>query len=146
MGGTSDTVRFRHIGALRRLSARASDRTGYRHTMSRWILAAALLAPFAALVAAANAVTPIPTATLVAQNPYPTYTPSKTCVGDCNGDAQVTPDDLVTLVDIALRDITCSVCVPCFVCTVPTIGVTCPVAIDQIITGVNNALNECHFD
>lgn len=92
---------------------------------------------------AAVPLTPTPTAT-----PYPTYTPSKTCVGDCNGDAQVTIDDLLTMVDIALSSGNCSVCVPCHSsqCTVPTNGVTCPVSVVEIITGLNNAMNGCHFD
>lgn len=55
------------------------------------------------------------------------------CVGDCNGDGQVTINELLTLVNIALGLAPCSDC----------IGAHCPVTIDEILTAVSNALNGC---
>jgi len=55
------------------------------------------------------------------------------CIGDCNGDGQVTINELLTMVNIALGLAPCSDC----------IGVHCPVTIDQILAAVSNALNGC---
>ena len=55
------------------------------------------------------------------------------CVGDCKRDGQITVDDILTMVNIALGTAPCSDCVVAH----------CPVTIDQILTAVNNALNGC---
>jgi hypothetical protein len=75
--------------------------------------------------------TPIPAASLT-----PIHKP---CVGDCNSSNEVTIDELLTMVNIALGSANVS---------------TCPagdadhngqVTIDEILTAVNNALNGCGF-
>ena len=59
-----------------------------------------------------------------------------TCVGDCNGDGEVTVDDLLTMVNIALGSAQPSACPH---------GVSSGAEVDiaLIIQAVNNALNEC---
>ena len=60
-----------------------------------------------------------------------------TCVGDCNGDGQVTVDELVTGVNIALGNTALAVC-PQF-----DSDHSLEVTIDELVTGVNNALHDC---
>ena len=63
-------------------------------------------------------------------------TPS-TCVGDCTNEDQVTIDELLTLVIIALGEADISTC---------SAGIASGVAevtVDQILTAVNNALSGC---
>jgi hypothetical protein len=80
--------------------------------------------------ACAPAATPTPTVL-----PTPTATP-KPCAGDCNGDGQVTIDEILTLVSIALGNT----------------NVDCPngdlnhdeqVTVDEILAAVNAALTGC---
>jgi hypothetical protein len=60
-----------------------------------------------------------------------------TCVGDCAGDGQVTIDDLLTGVNIALGNLPVSEC-PAF-----DPSGDGQVTISDLVTGVNNALNGC---
>ena len=77
-------------------------------------------------------------------SPTPTNTPiPPLCVGDCNRDGEVTVDELITGVNMALGTISprsCDAfCVPS--CTGgPGFG---PVTVDCIIRGVSNALDGC---
>jgi hypothetical protein len=94
-----------------------------------------------------------PTATphaVATATPTPTDTPTNTatatrtatatvvtvsCVGDCNNSGDVTIDELVKLVNIALGGTPPSAC--------PGGLTKTPVTIDEIISGVNNALGGC---
>jgi hypothetical protein len=59
------------------------------------------------------------------------------CTGDCGRDAQVTVDELLTMVNIALGNTT--VCA----CEAADAGSDGQITIDEILTAVNNALNGC---
>ncbi len=70
-------------------------------------------------------------------NPTPTPTPIPVpCVGDCDGTGNVTVNEIITLVNIALGNAEASACVH---------GVPSGAEVDVtlIIQAVNNALNEC---
>ncbi|HVM98007.1 MAG TPA: trypsin-like serine protease [Candidatus Acidoferrales bacterium] len=60
-----------------------------------------------------------------------------TCVGDCHGDGEVTIDDLILGVSIALED------TPLTACPVFDADGSGSVSVDELITGVNNALAMC---
>ena len=83
---------------------------------------------------------PIPTESPT-QTVIPPATPSPTpvavCAGDCNGDGQVTVEELLTMVNIALGNADVSECTP--EGTRRDSGVT----VDEILAAVNNALNGC---
>lgn len=88
-------------------------------------------------------VTPVATFTLT---PTPTHTPTPTlsptstprpCVGDCNGDAQVTVNELITMVNIALGNS------PVSACAAGDANGDGAITINEIIAAVNNALNGC---
>jgi hypothetical protein len=79
-------------------------------------------------------VTPTPSATASA-SPSATATPS--CAGDCENDGQVTVDDLVKLINIALGIRDLEDCLP---------GDTnndSLITVEEIIQATNNALNGC---
>lgn len=61
----------------------------------------------------------------------------QTCVGDCNGDNQVTVDEIVTMVNVALGSAAVTVC--------PAADPSGDgaVTVDEILQAVNNALNGC---
>ncbi|GIV04382.1 MAG: hypothetical protein KatS3mg015_3212 [Fimbriimonadales bacterium] len=59
------------------------------------------------------------------------------CVGDCNGDAEVTIDELVSMVNIALGT------QPTTACTAGDASGDGEITIEEIISAVNNALNGC---
>jgi hypothetical protein len=59
------------------------------------------------------------------------------CAGDCNDDASVTVDELLTMVNIALGSATASTC------EAGDENHDGQITIDEILTAVNNALNEC---
>lgn len=59
------------------------------------------------------------------------------CVGDCNSDGQVTIDELVTMVNIALGT------QPVATCSAGDANRDGEVTIDEIVTGVNHALSGC---
>ncbi len=70
----------------------------------------------------------------------PTPTPIG-CIGDCNGDGQVTVDEIVTSVNVALSGST-TTC-PAFDCCPGCDGGQGGTLVDCLITTVNNALNGC---
>ncbi len=72
--------------------------------------------------------TPTPSATMV-----PTPTP---CVGDCNGDGQVTVDEIVTLVDLALNGGTTG-------CPAGDANGDGQITVDEIVLALISALNGC---
>jgi pimeloyl-ACP methyl ester carboxylesterase len=76
--------------------------------------------------------TPAPTFTLTST---PTVTAS--CAGDCGGDGQVTIDELITMVNIALGT------KPVSECSVGDTSGDGDITIDEIIQAVNRALNGC---
>ena len=59
------------------------------------------------------------------------------CVADCNTDGEVTVNELVTMVNVALGTVDVSGC------TVGDANHDATISINEIITGVNNALNGC---
>lgn len=64
-------------------------------------------------------------------------TPTPTCVGDCNGDGQVTVDDILTMVNIALGNANISTCLA------GDANHDGQITVDEILTAVDNALNGC---
>ena len=81
--------------------------------------------------------TSTPTGVLTAT---PTTTPAPLCAGDCNGHGQVTVDELLTMVNIALGNANVSTCVP------GDANKERQITIDEILAAVNNALNGCRGD
>jgi hypothetical protein len=76
------------------------------------------------------------TPTLTA-TPAPTATAVHTCPGDCNGDGEVTVDDLIVMVNIAQGSQPVSACSP---------GDTNDdgeITIEEVLQGVNRALSAC---
>jgi uncharacterized repeat protein (TIGR01451 family) len=59
------------------------------------------------------------------------------CIGDCNGDAEVTVDELLTMVNIALGNANVSACTP------GDDNHDNEITIDEILTAVNHALTGC---
>lgn len=80
--------------------------------------------------------TPLPTETPPLTPVLRTATPA-VCAGDCNGDAVVTVDELVTMVNIALG------IAPVNVCSAGDTNSDSGITIDEIIGAVNNALSGC---
>jgi hypothetical protein len=78
-------------------------------------------------------VTPTPSG---AGTPIVTPTPIL-CTGDCHDDSQVTVDEILTMVNIALGNLDVSSCQP------GDANDDNQVTIDEILTAVNNALNGC---
>jgi hypothetical protein len=93
--------------------------------------------------------TPVPTATAT---PTPSETPTTTptvpssatptktivpCVGDCDGSGDVTVNELITLVNIALGN------APLSSCVAGDADHSGDITIDEILRAVNNALNGC---
>jgi hypothetical protein len=66
--------------------------------------------------------------------------PTLTCVGDCRGAKDVTVDDLVTMVNIALDR------APSSACSAGDANQDGMITIDELLTAVNNALNGCPAD
>jgi hypothetical protein len=59
------------------------------------------------------------------------------CVGDCNGNGQVTVDEILTMVNIALGNADVSAC------GAGDANEDGQITVDEILTAVNNALNGC---
>jgi hypothetical protein len=59
------------------------------------------------------------------------------CVGDCSGDGEVTVNELITMVNIALGNS------PVSACPVGDANGDGEITVNEIISGVNNALNGC---
>ncbi len=68
---------------------------------------------------------------------YEFYSPSFTCVGDCGGNDQVTVDELVTMVNIALGNANVADC------EAGDLSLDGQITVDEILVAVNNALNGC---
>jgi Ca2+-binding EF-hand superfamily protein len=73
----------------------------------------------------------------VTATPLPSPTTAITCAGDCNGDGQVTIDELVRGVSIALDEAPVSAC--------PSLDVdgNGVVEINELVRAVENALDGC---
>jgi hypothetical protein len=68
----------------------------------------------------------------------PTNTPAPTpCVGDCDGKGQVTVDEILTMVNIALGN------TPISACEAGDANHDGQITVDEILTAVNNALDGC---
>lgn len=81
---------------------------------------------------------PQPTATPTPPAPTPTPTPGATvCVGDCSGDGDVTVDEILTMVNIALGTGTTAAC------PAGDANLDGDITVDEILTAVNNALSGC---
>jgi Tol biopolymer transport system component len=85
--------------------------------------------------------TPTPSET---PTPTPTTEMPHPCVGDCNGDGQVTIDDLIRMVSIALglsplcpNDLNGG-------CLAGDANCDCEITVDEIIRAVQNSLQGCH--
>ncbi|MFI5366175.1 MAG: beta strand repeat-containing protein [Candidatus Binatia bacterium] len=76
-------------------------------------------------------------ATPVATNPPPPTSTVIPCVGDCTGDAQVTVNELLTMVNIALENAAITTC------EAGDANQDGQITIDEILAAVNNALNGC---
>jgi len=84
-----------------------------------------------------GAPTATPTATPQSGQPTPTPVGPVLCVGDCDTDFQVTVDEILTMVNIALGlgSIT--------PCTRGDLNMDGQITVDEILVAVNNALNGC---
>jgi hypothetical protein len=67
----------------------------------------------------------------------PTATPFRACVGDCGQDEEVTVDELLTMVNVALG------IAPVSACRTGNPNGDREITIDEILTAVSNALNGC---
>lgn len=67
----------------------------------------------------------------------PTPTPSPACIGDCNGSGDVTVDDLLTMVNVALDNLQVAAC------EAGDGNRDGQVTVDEILAAVNRALNGC---
>ncbi len=65
------------------------------------------------------------------------FTLQLACVGDCNGDGQVTVDEILTMVNIALGN------GDVMGCSAGDANSDGQITVDEILTAVNNALNGC---
>ncbi|MFI5364254.1 MAG: Ig-like domain-containing protein [Candidatus Binatia bacterium] len=89
------------------------------------------------LATASIAVSPAaPTATSALTSPPLTATPVP-CAGDCNSDQQITVDELLTLVNIALGD------AALMSCQVGDVNGDGQITIDEVLVAVHNALAGC---
>ena len=90
--------------------------------------------PSASPTAAMSSPTEEPTAT---ETPSPTSTPAGNCRGDCNGSGDVTINELVTLVNIALEN------APISSCVAGDADESGMITVDEIVAAVNAALSGC---
>ncbi len=65
--------------------------------------------------------------------------PAIGCVGDCNSDAEVTVDEIIIGVNMALGNVAANVC-PAFICCV---GQVCTTDVSCIVGALDNALDGC---
>ena len=74
-----------------------------------------------------------------------TTTPAQSCAGDCNGNAQVSVDEVITLVNITFG--APPVCTTggaqVSTCTAGDLNGDQQITIDEIVAAVNKALNGC---
>ena len=72
------------------------------------------------------------------ETPSPTATPAPCpCVGDCDAGGEVTVDEIIIMVNVALGNVSPTACL------VGDANQDGEITIDEIVTAVNNALNEC---
>jgi len=90
--------------------------------------------PMNGVINIVDAPTPTPTPS-PASTPTPTATAS--CVGDCDGDGQVTVDEILTLIDVALGSAAITQCEP------GDSNRDGRITIDEILIAVDNGLNGC---
>ena len=76
------------------------------------------------------------TALKLTATPTPTPPPGG-CVGDCDGSGQVTVNELIIMVNIALGNL------PLSACTVGDVDDSGTITVNEIIVAVNNALTSC---
>ena len=69
--------------------------------------------------------------------PTPIPTPPSPCAGDCGGDRQVSIDDLITGIGIALDEFAVALC------TALDQNGDGRVTVDELVSAVNNALDGC---
>ena len=69
--------------------------------------------------------------------PTETATPMPPCVGNCDGSGDVTVDEILTMVNIALAN------TPVTACDAGDANHDGQITVDEILTAVNNALNGC---
>jgi hypothetical protein len=82
--------------------------------------------------------TPSPTRLAATATPRPaTPTPVAGCTGDCDGDGEVTVDNIIVMVNIALE------AQPVSACTAGDANGDSQITVDEIVIAVNNALNGC---
>lgn len=91
---------------------------------------------------------PIPTFTAThtpttPEGPTPTATPIGACVGDCNGNGEVTVDDLIKMVNIALALAPLCPAEGAAGCLAGDANCDCQITVDDIIRAVNNSLGTC---
>ena len=79
-----------------------------------------------------------PTPTATAGEPTPTATPVSACAGDCGGDDQVTIEELIALVRIALGEAAATTC------AAGDGNGDGTIAIDELVLAVSRALNGCN--
>jgi hypothetical protein len=83
--------------------------------------------------------TPASTSPPTSPTPTPTRTPvtPPLCIGDCNHNNQVTVDEILTMVNIALGN------TPVAACEAGDTNHDGQITVDEILAAVNNALNGC---
>ncbi len=96
-----------------------------------------LVTPPPATSTATAMLTPEATTTNTASPPVTPTTPSESCVGDCDGNGEVTIDELITMVSIALGNRPVSACLP------GDPSGNGEITIEELVVAVNNALNGC---
>jgi hypothetical protein len=86
-----------------------------------------------------NLPTPTPISTATATQPLATATrtPPNVCVGDCDGNGNVTVDEIVIMVNIALGNR------PVTDCDNGDTDGSDTITVDEILTAIQNALNGC---
>jgi hypothetical protein len=85
-------------------------------------------------------VNPAPTPTAAPPSPTPSATPTlpiPNCVGDCDGSGDVTVNEIISMVNIALGS------APLSACTAGDADHSGDITINEVIAAVNNALNGC---
>ncbi len=70
----------------------------------------------------------------------PTSGPAGPCIGDCTGNGEVTIDELIKMVNIALGSF--PLCGPTG-CLAGDATCDCEITVDDIVSAVNNSLNGC---
>ena len=102
------------------LNIRATDRKGDSHTKAFDLIL--------------NAPGPTPTATVPPPTPTP---PAASCAGDCNGDGEVTVDEIIKGVNIALGSL------PPSACAAADANGDREVTVNELVKSVNAALGGC---